>query len=152
MDDDEDISPGSKKIRVKSILIGTAAFKFNPNQFNKGDKCVICSKSFTDDELVIRLKCDAHHYFHDSCIEFWVRKKQECPICHTPTTLDEIVVARQSIRYEKPLLDVNQTDRSSDKNLKQRLSDKLFKHMELVDEEDENFENAANRSSHQIRD
>ena len=131
---DDDITPAHKKMRVRSILIGTAAFVFNPKQFNEGDKWVIWTNAFTKDELVIRLNWDEHHYFHDSCIEYWVRKKRECPICHATTTLDQIVEARESINYKK--VNHSQNDRSHDSNLKQRLSQRIFGTMELIDEED----------------
>lgn len=137
-DSDEDESPTRKQIRVKSILIGTAAFKFNPIQFNEGDKCMIWTNQFQDDELVIRLQWDEHHIFHDRCIESWVLKKKDCPICHSPAELDQIVEARKSIRYEKAPT-YFPSNRKSDPNLKQRLSNQLFGHMELIDEENDSF-------------
>jgi len=42
------------------------------------DKCVICLGGLYD---VRSISCG--HTFHKSCIEKWIRKKNNCPICRT---------------------------------------------------------------------
>jgi len=36
---------------------------------------------FTEEADVAELKCDKRHYFHTKCVEEWLRKKLECPLC-----------------------------------------------------------------------
>jgi endo-1,4-beta-mannosidase len=31
--------------------------------------------------LITPLSCDIRHYFHSSCIEQWMKLKNECPLC-----------------------------------------------------------------------
>lgn len=43
------------------------------------NECVICAEKFTEDDEVKDLPCK--HLFHPSCIDKWLEKKKECPIC-----------------------------------------------------------------------
>ena len=44
-------------------------------------ECVICMEEFKDSDEVAELKCDERHYFHSRCLEDWLKRKLECPLC-----------------------------------------------------------------------
>lgn len=44
-------------------------------------ECVICMEQFKEEEEVAELKCDERHYFHINCLEDWLKRKMECPLC-----------------------------------------------------------------------
>ena len=48
-----------------------------PNIPKEAIQCIICMEAL--DERALALPCA--HTFHDSCIEKWLKKKNECPIC-----------------------------------------------------------------------
>jgi biotin synthase-related radical SAM superfamily protein len=41
--------------------------------------CPICFKPYEDEEQVRVLDCE--HYYHQECVDAWLLKKNECPIC-----------------------------------------------------------------------
>lgn len=46
--------------------------------------CAICLELFDENSKVIQLNCDEGHIFHAACLEKWVVKRQQCPLCrHT---------------------------------------------------------------------
>lgn len=47
-------------------------------------ECVICSLEYKDDDTIAELKCDERHYFHQECLEEWLKRKLECPLCKKP--------------------------------------------------------------------
>ncbi|CDW75663.1 zinc finger protein [Stylonychia lemnae] len=54
----------------------------NIDETNKNmTECLICLAQFQDDEEITELNCDKRHYFHTECIQSWMKKKLECPLC-----------------------------------------------------------------------
>lgn len=47
-------------------------------------ECVICMNDFKEDDQIAELKCDERHYFHSACLEDWLKRKLECPLCKKP--------------------------------------------------------------------
>lgn len=45
------------------------------------EQCVICMVDFRDSDEVAELMCDRRHYFHTHCVEEWLKRKLECPLC-----------------------------------------------------------------------
>ena len=45
------------------------------------ESCAICLESFTQEDKIIEMNCDKRHIFHEKCIEDWLMKKLECPLC-----------------------------------------------------------------------
>lgn len=41
--------------------------------------CSICLNAYTQEEKVVRLKCN--HCFHETCIEAWLKSNKTCPVC-----------------------------------------------------------------------
>jgi len=48
---------------------------------NGQSDCVICTGRYGVGEVMIDLPC--FHYFHDVCIESWLRQSPTCPICRS---------------------------------------------------------------------
>lgn len=48
------------------------------------DSCAICLMEYNNEDEVAELKCDKKHYFHSDCLEEWLKRKLECPLCKRP--------------------------------------------------------------------
>jgi len=61
---------------------------FSKKLFEEGNiECSICMDEFKEgQDYVSPLSCDARHYFHSDCIEDWLVKKNECPLCKARQT------------------------------------------------------------------
>jgi len=46
---------------------------------DEGEVCAICLLEFEHDELLKQLPCG--HFFHDDCVEPWLLKRGDCPLC-----------------------------------------------------------------------
>ena len=75
------------KIPYIDVLRGA----FVKKQFGKVKKehrtmesCAICLVEYNEKDDVAELKCDNRHYFHSGCLEDWLKRKAECPLCKTP--------------------------------------------------------------------
>ena len=42
-------------------------------------KCLVCQCEYETDETLRRLPCS--HYFHQNCVDFWLKTKDFCPYC-----------------------------------------------------------------------
>mmetsp|Transcript_4794 Transcript_4794/g.7456 ORF Transcript_4794/g.7456 Transcript_4794/m.7456 type:complete len:224 (+) Transcript_4794:198-869(+) len=43
--------------------------------------CSICLTDFANGEKIRRLPCSSHHVFHVSCIDSWLKRRAQCPLC-----------------------------------------------------------------------
>jgi len=41
--------------------------------------CPICLEEYTEEDVLRKMPCD--HYFHQDCIDPWMEKHSDCPIC-----------------------------------------------------------------------
>ena len=76
---------------VSRIPYAAAITGLNKKSFDKLDtknknmsECVICMMDFKDTDEIAELKCDERHYFHSACLEDWLKRKLECPLCKKP--------------------------------------------------------------------
>jgi hypothetical protein len=46
-------------------------------------------EEFKDSDEVAELKCDERHYFHSRCLEDWLKRKLECPLCKKVVIAEE---------------------------------------------------------------
>ena len=46
--------------------------------------CAICIDQFTDKCQITVLPCDVRHYFHTKCIQQWLERETNCPLCKAP--------------------------------------------------------------------
>ncbi|PQQ11689.1 RING-H2 finger protein ATL39-like [Prunus yedoensis var. nudiflora] len=59
-----------------------SSFRYTKNQAiatNTDSECSICLGEFKDWEKCRQLECE--HAFHEECIDQWLRKKIQCPLC-----------------------------------------------------------------------
>ena len=42
-------------------------------------ECVICLENYKKEDKISILSCN--HYYHTNCLNEWLKKKQECPLC-----------------------------------------------------------------------
>ncbi|KAL6275859.1 hypothetical protein ACE6H2_019460 [Prunus campanulata] len=59
-----------------------SSFRHTKNQAiatNTDSECSICLGEFKDGEKCRQLECE--HAFHEECIDQWLRKKIQCPLC-----------------------------------------------------------------------
>ncbi|BFG34139.1 hypothetical protein CerSpe_204130 [Prunus speciosa] len=59
-----------------------SSFRYTKNQAiatNTDSECSICLGEFKDGEKCRQLECE--HAFHEECIDQWLRKKIQCPLC-----------------------------------------------------------------------
>ena len=59
------------------------------------DQCPICIDLFKKDDMCKKLP-DCVHVFHSVCIDGWLLRKRDCPICRTPVSLN--IAARAPTR------------------------------------------------------
>lgn len=73
-----------QKALMKHYLIkAMPSVIFNKKLFDEEAfmECAICMETFEGSDYVTPLYCDARHFFHSDCIENWLSKKNECPLC-----------------------------------------------------------------------
>ena len=51
--------------------------------------CIICFENFKENEMILKLNC--FHIFHKNCIENWLKKNNNCPICKNKN-VNEILI------------------------------------------------------------
>lgn len=94
----EDIIGKPNKIKRDDILV--------TNQEN----CFICFDTYKCGELKRDLKCK--HFFHKKCIDKWLKKKAQCPICRDNVLEEHIhqIIHEKAKHYDLDLnldLDIN---------------------------------------------
>ncbi|TNV71940.1 hypothetical protein FGO68_gene15098 [Halteria grandinella] len=80
------IQPQNVGNQLSNILgnLNRRAFGKNKIQAAKNDgmaECVICMEEYKETDEIAELKCDQRHYFHSKCLEQWLKRKLECPLC-----------------------------------------------------------------------
>ncbi|CDW84456.1 zinc finger protein [Stylonychia lemnae] len=65
------------------ILSKKNSKKVEETSKNSND-CTICLAKLQDDQEITELNCEMGHYFHTDCIQNWMKKKPECPLCKKP--------------------------------------------------------------------
>lgn len=48
----------------------------------KEEKCVICWEDYKIDDQIRCLHCDGKHFFHQDCVDQWLKSYSRCPICN----------------------------------------------------------------------
>lgn len=76
---------GLKKRDLKSLK--TAKFDSKSVEDDEHTDCRICITDYVDGEKVTTLPCG--HRYHKECIETWLMKKAECPICRKSIKADK---------------------------------------------------------------
>ena len=66
-------------LTVSELLQNTELFPYNQDD-NLEAKCHICNEDYKNNEICRKIK-KCGHYFHQTCIDIWVRDNNTCPIC-----------------------------------------------------------------------
>lgn len=85
-----DTKEGDVVVTVESGVTGASAAaatvpvkQFDPKSFyandDEGDVCAICLLPYEQDEILRELPCK--HWYHDECIDPWLLRKGNCPLC-----------------------------------------------------------------------
>ena len=65
--------------RMPSVIFSKKLFEIQ--------ECAICMETFKEgQDHISPLLCDERHMFHSDCIEEWLVKKNECPLCKVQQT------------------------------------------------------------------
>ena len=76
-------NPVVNRIPYANAVRGLNRQKFgNIEDKNKSmTECIICMENYKDTDEIAVLDCDQKHYFHAKCLEDWLHRKLECPLC-----------------------------------------------------------------------
>ena len=93
-------SPSKNLIDIVDIALleeeaPTTNFKPGAGKYENSDTCCICMEDFTLDEEICEIKKCCHR-LHPSCLEQWVIRNQQCPLCKTA-----LILTRQVILVKK---------------------------------------------------
>lgn len=77
----------SEKEINNDVINNISTFPFKKNNFNITNdthNCIVCMCEIEDNEECKKLKCG--HMFHSNCIDNWLRRTLECPMCRIEIT------------------------------------------------------------------
>jgi hypothetical protein len=78
-------NPGNQQAgTAMNIMNQLITREVSPEDMRVNEECVICLKTYTDQDEVIHLPCVKSHFFHDGCIRTWLVDHNNCPLCRTP--------------------------------------------------------------------
>ena len=94
--------------QIKAVISGLTKVPFDSSKHE--EDCAICLEGFNDESELTVLRCNAKHYFHNHCIEAWVKEgKNTCPVCRTPIeNFDEIKNMMEGGEFEFSLVSGSQ--------------------------------------------
>ncbi|XP_021761218.1 RING-H2 finger protein ATL47-like [Chenopodium quinoa] len=64
---------------IDSYPIGLFGVRVPEENIDDAANCAICMEKYSHDDVVRRLPCA--HPFHVKCIDPWLRKQAQCPVC-----------------------------------------------------------------------
>ncbi|CAF1478504.1 unnamed protein product [Adineta ricciae] len=88
VDHHQDSYQSNLSIRSKALtndqinLLPTERFRLTSNKSDEQNKCGVCWDQFQENETLRRLTC--LHIYHKYCIDPWLQRKNQCPICREP--------------------------------------------------------------------
>ena len=77
----------SEKEINNDVINNISTFPFKKNNFNITNdthNCIVCMCEIEENEECKKLKCG--HMFHSNCIDNWLRRTLECPMCRIEIT------------------------------------------------------------------
>jgi len=70
-------------------LRSLAKTKYNYQLFSDAEECAICWSNYSEQDEIVKLKCNEKHFYHTKCIENWIKAgKNTCPMCREPINKD----------------------------------------------------------------
>ena len=74
-----------KRVKLNNslrILKGLVKSRFGVPLPEEDRECIICWAEYKETDEVVRLSCNAKHFFHTGCIESWIKAgNNTCPMC-----------------------------------------------------------------------
>lgn len=49
----------------------------------EGEMCAICMDEYKEEDKVFEFSCSGGHFFHQDCLNDWMKRKANCPLCKT---------------------------------------------------------------------
>ena len=91
------VSEAQREKVVGAIPYANAIKTLNKKAFSNVDhenqdnmkSCAICLMDYEETDEIAELRCDQRHYFHSACLQDWLKKKLECPLCKRPVNQNE---------------------------------------------------------------
>ena len=77
--DNNHIVVNMEEIENNSIDIQKKLNNFVTNDNISNENCAICIDNFYENCIKIKLQCG--HYYHYDCIQPWIEKNNNCPLC-----------------------------------------------------------------------
>ena len=71
----------------QSVIQRLTHSNFQQSQHQAMKECIICQEDYKEGDQLITLDCDSRHYFHEQCIEEWLKRNNLCPICRMPVSV-----------------------------------------------------------------
>lgn len=71
----ENVKPKNRQNKLSNLDIEPFYKCKNKNE----DACSICLNKIETNEYIRKLKCN--HLFHKKCVDKWLKKNQNCPMC-----------------------------------------------------------------------
>ena len=57
-------------------------YRFSIRERSRSEEmCAICCEDYSEEEILVSLPCNKKHVFHKWCIEGWLKRKGNCPLC-----------------------------------------------------------------------
>ncbi|GBG30223.1 E3 ubiquitin-protein ligase RNF181 [Hondaea fermentalgiana] len=79
---------------------GISGATFNFMDEEEGDLCSICLLEFEQGEPIKQLPCN--HFFHGDCIEPWLLKRGDCPLCKRHIITLRTIEEEEALREASP--------------------------------------------------
>jgi len=70
---------------------------------DKDIQCPICCDEYKDEDILRKMPCD--HFFHKECIDIWMEKRSECPICQQDIRIATSKFAQKTDNIISPPVD-----------------------------------------------
>lgn len=79
VDNEQIIKPKKIRQNILSKLNLEPYYKCGVMPQNDVKDCIICINKIESNEYIRKLKCN--HLFHKKCVDNWLKKNQNCPMC-----------------------------------------------------------------------
>ncbi|XP_057851709.1 uncharacterized protein LOC131061870 [Cryptomeria japonica] len=80
---------------IRQVVEDLRSIKISGDHLNENITCVICLSDFEGAEEACQLRCHERHIFHRECIEKWLKRQNQCPMCRAPVFWRKVVRDRE---------------------------------------------------------
>lgn len=76
-------SGNRRKRELRQGIEALPTIKISKNHLSEVIMCAICLSDFEVAEEACHLRCNENHIFHRKCVQRWLKRQNQCPICRT---------------------------------------------------------------------